>query len=55
MAALLGSGLPAAQLDNDADDLARITPEQLQQAANTFFTRERLTVAYLQAKEVDDE
>lgn len=55
LAALLGSGLPAAQLDNDADDLARITPEQVLQAANTYFTRERLTVAYLQAKEADDE
>ncbi|MCP6696808.1 M16 family metallopeptidase [Pseudomonas donghuensis] len=55
IAAMLGSGLPASQLDNDATDLQRITCEQIQQVAKTYFTRERLAVAYLQAKEADDE
>jgi len=53
--AVLGSGLPLSQLDNDAANLARVTPEQIKEAARTYFTRERLAVAYLQAKEADDE
>lgn len=55
IAAMLGSGLPVSQLDNDAGNLERVTPAQIQQAARTYFTRERLAVAYLQAKEADDE
>lgn len=54
-AATLGSGLPVSLLDDDSAELARVTPERIQQAARTYFTRERLAVAYLQAKETDDE
>ncbi|MNC73335.1 hypothetical protein D3C75_1245160 [compost metagenome] len=52
---MLGSGLPASQLDNDQSNLEGVTPVQVQQAASDYFTAERLTVAYLQAKEADDE
>ncbi|MDD2048007.1 M16 family metallopeptidase [Pseudomonas putida] len=55
IAAMLGSGLPASQLDNDQSNLEGVTPEQVQRAANNYFTTERLAVAYLQAKEADDE
>ncbi|MNJ24165.1 Insulinase [compost metagenome] len=55
IAAMLGSGLPASQLDNDQSNLEGVTPEQVQQAASDYFTAERLAVAYLQAKEADDE
>lgn len=55
IAAARGSGLPASQLDNDAINLARVTPAHIQQAARTYFTPERQVIAYLQAKETDDE
>lgn len=55
IAAMLGGGLPASQLDNDQSNLAGVTPEHVQQVANHYFSTERLAVAYLQAKEADNE
>ncbi|TDF83500.1 pitrilysin family protein [Pseudomonas sp. H9] len=55
IAAALGSGLPASQLDNDASNLARVTPEHIQQTARAYFTPERMVIAYLQAKEANDD
>ncbi|WP_442110573.1 M16 family metallopeptidase [Pseudomonas sp. NUPR-001] len=55
IAATRGSGLPASLLDNDAINLARVTPEHIQQTARTYLTPERQVMAYLQAKEAEDE
>lgn len=51
----LGSGLPVALLDDDEKNLAQVTPEHIQQVAKTYFTHERMAVAYSQAKEANDE
>ncbi|MGH8486178.1 MAG: hypothetical protein ACRESP_17425, partial [Pseudomonas sp.] len=51
----LGNGLPVALLDDDEKNLAQVTPEQIQQVATTYFTHERMAVAYSQAKEANDE
>ncbi|MFJ2482964.1 M16 family metallopeptidase [Pseudomonas sp. NPDC087598] len=45
LATLESIGLPWQMLDQDADELAQVTPADIQQAAATFLTRERLTVA----------
>lgn len=55
IAATLGSGLPLAQPDSDASRLARVTPEQIQHVAQTYFSEERLAVAYMQAREAHDD
>jgi len=55
IADLLGSGLPVSHLNNDKNDLEQITPDQVQQVAKHYFTAERLAVAFLQAKEAEDE
>jgi zinc protease len=40
-------GLPWTLLDNEVQALAQVTPADIQQAARTWFTRDRLTVAHI--------
>lgn len=47
LAALQSIGQPWQLLDQDADELAQVTPTDIQQAAMTFLTRERLSVAHV--------
>ena len=40
-------GLPWTLLDNEVQALSQVTPADIQQAARTWFTRDRLTVAHI--------
>ncbi|WP_194789608.1 M16 family metallopeptidase [Pseudomonas sp. UFMG81] len=45
------STLDPRLLDQERNDIERITPEQIQQAAQSWLTPERMTLTYLQRKE----
>ncbi|VVN80742.1 hypothetical protein PS718_01085 [Pseudomonas fluorescens] len=47
LATLESIGLPWQWTDQDADELAKVTPADIQQAAATYLTRERLSVAHV--------
>lgn len=47
LATLESINLPWQLLDQDAAELAQVTPADIQQAATSFLTRERLTVAHV--------
>lgn len=47
LATLESINLPWQLLDEDSDELAQVTPADIQQAATMFLTRERLTVAHV--------
>ena len=49
------SGLPLTYLADEAQVLQAVTAEDVQRAAQSLLTRERLTIAYLQAKEANHE
>lgn len=46
-------GVPTAEIDAYLTQLAKVTPEQVQQAAKNWLVTERMTVAYLQPKATD--
>ncbi|WLH35363.1 pitrilysin family protein [Pseudomonas sp. FP2196] len=50
LATLASIDLPWQLMDKDSDELAQVTPADIQQAASTFLTRERLTVAHVLAE-----
>ncbi|WP_277759711.1 pitrilysin family protein [Pseudomonas sp. A34-9] len=47
LATLETIGLPWQLMEQDPDELARVTPADIQQAASVFLTRKRLTVAHV--------
>lgn len=47
LATLESIGLPWQLMDQEADALAQVTPDDIRQTAATFLTRERLTVAHV--------
>ncbi|MGX1124686.1 M16 family metallopeptidase [Pseudomonas sp. HLS-6 TE3448] len=51
----VGSGLPLTYLNDEIQALQAVTAEDVQHAAQSLLTRERLTIAHLQAKEADHE
>lgn len=51
----LGHGLPMIELAAEQASIDQVTAADIQRVANTYFTRERLSVAYLLAKEADHE
>ena len=48
-------GLSWKLMDQELADLEVVTPADIQSAANSFFTRDRLSVAYVLPEEKDDE
>lgn len=46
-------GVPTAEIDAYLTRLAQVTPEQVQQAAKNWLVTERMTVAYLQPKIIE--
>lgn len=44
-------GLSWKLIDSELDELKRVTPQDIQQAARTYFTRERLSVAHVLPEE----
>lgn len=51
----LGHGLPMIEMAAEQASINEVTAADVQRVANTYFTRERLSVAYLLAKEADHE
>jgi zinc protease len=48
---LASANLPLALLANEMQDLANVTPEDVSLAARTYFTEDRLSVAFVNAKD----
>ena len=48
-------GLSWKLMDNELAELAKVTPADIQQAARTYFTRERLSVAHVLPEETAHE
>ena len=44
-------GLSWKLIDSELDELKRVTPQDIQKAARTYFTRERLSVAHVLPEE----
>ncbi|MBV6289123.1 M16 family metallopeptidase [Pseudomonas aegrilactucae] len=55
LSALSAAGLPLSLLASEREDLQAITAQDIQHVARTYFSDERLSVAYIKAPEADDE
>lgn len=51
----LAHGLPMLELAAEQASISQVTADDVHRVANTYFTRERLSVAYLLAREADHE
>ncbi|MDN3219070.1 M16 family metallopeptidase [Pseudomonas nunensis] len=54
LGALESIGLPGRLMDEDADELNQVTPADIQQAAQTYLTRQRLSTAHVLVEKTDE-
>ncbi|POA22443.1 peptidase M16 [Pseudomonas sp. FW300-N1A1] len=54
MGLLESIGLSWRSMEQDLNELNKVTAEDIQQAANTYLTRQRLSVAYVQQEQTND-